>query len=444
VCSLTHHFGHAKMNPMQELFRAKRPTFLRSVSKKAFASFIGLVAVFTAGIYVGLNQTQSRAETSSNIGTTSVTLSLGGPAQPSNVDLSSLWQTWQLLNDNFVEAHGTSTPPTNAQKINGMISGLVNSYGDPYTTYFPPSDAKLFDQNISGSFSGVGMEMGADKDGQIIVIAPLKGSPSEAAGIKSGDHIIAIDGTSTEQMSSDDAVKLIRGPQGTTVKLTLVRAGVPQPFVIAVVRDNIQIPTLDYTNHANTGIFEIDLYNFGATADDQFREALRAFVQSGDHKLVLDMRGNPGGYLDAAADMASFFLPAGDTIVTEDYKGKQQNNVHRSYGYNVFAGKNLKMAIIMDQGTASAAEILSGALEQHGVAVLVGTRSFGKGSVQELFNLGGGAQVKITVARWLTPNGTNISDGGLKPDIAATTTQDDISAGRDPQKDAAMQYLETH
>ena len=166
-------------------------------------------------------------------------------------------------------------------------------------------------------------------------------------------------------------------------------------------------------------------------------------MQSGNKKLVLDLRGNPGGYLEAAVQMASFFLPIGETIVTEDYKGKQANSTHRSLGYNVFAGKELKMVILVNQGSASASEILAGALQQHEVAKLVGTRTFGKGSVQQLLQLGGGAEIKITVARWLTPNGSNISDGGLQPDIKVERTAEDFQAGRDPQMEAALNWLKT-
>jgi carboxyl-terminal processing protease len=164
-------------------------------------------------------------------------------------------------------------------------------------------------------------------------------------------------------------------------------------------------------------------------------------MQSGSNKLVLDLRGNPGGYLEAAVQMASYFLPVGETVVTEDYKGKQANNVHRSLGYNVFKDRNLKMVVLINQGSASASEILAGALQQNDVATLVGTRSFGKGSVQQLIELGGGAELKVTIARWLTPNGQSISDGGLHADIEVARTADDIAAGKDPQKDAALEWL---
>ncbi|HEX8994180.1 MAG TPA: S41 family peptidase [Candidatus Paceibacterota bacterium] len=417
---------------------------------RAFGAFLFTIIVFLSGLYIGVHQTSTYAQSgtqtitaSSTQGTPSITLDLSGNSEPSNVDLTPLWHTWNLLQGNFVETHASSSIPTDQQKVYGMIQGLVDSYGDPYTTFFPPQEAQMFDENVSGSFSGVGMEVGS-QNGALTVIAPLKGSPAEAAGIKSGDKILMIDSKDTTHLSVDEAVKLIRGPKGTTVKITISRAGESEPRVIAIMRDTINIPSINYTDHADSKVFEIDLYNFSAVSSDDFRKALRAFFQSGDTRLLLDLRGNPGGYLDAAVDMASYFLPAGDVVVTEDFRGSQDNIVHRSFGYNVFANKKLSMAILMDQGTASAAEILSGALQQHGVATLVGTRSFGKGSVQELFDLGGGAQVKITIARWLTPNGTSISDGGLTPDINATTTPDDLAAGRDPQKDAAIQYLVNH
>ncbi|MDE2213354.1 MAG: S41 family peptidase [Patescibacteria group bacterium] len=427
-----------------------RGPFSMNASRQAAGAFIFIAVVFLAGIYTGIHQSITQAQTpgpesasSSSAGSVTITLS-GTSGQPSNVDFSQFWDAWNLLEQNFVEAHATGTIPSDQEKVYGAIEGLVNSYGDPYTTFFPPSDAAVFDQDINGSFGGVGMEIGTDQSGQLVVIAPLKGSPAEAAGIKAGDKILYIDATSTAGMSADEAVTDIRGQNGTTVKITVSRESVPQPIVIPIVRSTIQIPDISYSNNAGTGIFEIDLYSFSATSDADFRTALRAFLQSGDTKLLLDLRGNPGGYLDSAVDMASFFLPEGDVVVTEDYEGRQANIVHRSFGYNVFANKKLSMAILVDQDTASAAEILSGALQQHGVAVLVGTRTFGKGSVQELFDLGGGAQLKITVARWLTPNGTSISDGGLTPDINATTTTADVEAGNDPQKTTAIQYLETH
>jgi carboxyl-terminal processing protease len=401
----------------------------RIMSKRGAAALlvVAMLIAFGVGIYAGVDGRGAYAQTTSGV-------------QPSGVDFSKFWQAWSLLDKNFVETHASSSIPTDQEKLYGAIQGLTDSYGDPYTIFFPPVEAAQFNENINGAFSGVGMEMG-DKDGAITVIAPLKDSPAERAGVLAGDTVVMIDATSTQGLSVDDAVKLIRGPKGTAVKLTLKRDKVADPVVVSIVRDTINIPIVKSTE-AN-GVFTIELYSFSQNSADLFRTELRKFVQSGDRKLILDLRGNPGGYLEAAVQMASFFLPVGDTVVTEDYKGKQDNIVHRSLGYNVFAGKNLAMAILIDQGSASASEILAGALQQHGVAKLVGTRSFGKGSVQQLVDLGDGAELKVTVARWLTPNGSSISDGGLQPDIKADRTVDDVKAQIDPQKDAALQWLKT-
>ncbi len=401
---------------------------------KAAGVFMAIVVAFGVGMYTGVNERVSSLVSAQTQG-----ISLSG-VQPSGVDFAKFWQAWALLNKNFVETHSSSTAPTDQEKLYGAIKGLTESYGDPYTTFLPPVEAKQFNEAIAGSFGGVGMEMG-DKDGKITVIAPLAQMPAERAGIRSGDVVVMVDATSTAGLTVDDAVKIIRGPKGTQVKLTLERASTTQPIVVSIIRDTINVPTID--GSSKNGVYTIALYSFTENSAELFRQELRRFVQSGDKKMILDLRGNPGGYLEAAVQMASFFLPIGETIVTEDYKGKQTNSVHRSLGYNVFAGKGLKMAILVNQGSASASEILAGALQQHNVAKLVGTRTFGKGSVQQLLQLGGGAEIKITVARWLTPNGSNISDGGLQPDIKVERTQEEFAAGKDPQMDAALKWLKS-
>jgi carboxyl-terminal processing protease len=393
-----------------------------------------VVAVaFVAGVYTGAAE-----QVANTVSAQSVNL-LEPTTAPVDVDMQKLWKAWDLLRTNYVPTHASTTYPTPEEQLWGAISGLTDSFGDPYTVFFPPAEAQVFQEDISGAFEGVGMEMGT-KDGMLVVVAPLKDSPAERAGIHSGDAILAIDGKNTDGMAVDDAIKFIRGKKGTPVVLTIGRTGEQKPLEIKIVRDTISIPVLK-SYMRDDGIFTIELYSFSANSADLFRGALRDFMKSGSHKLLFDLRGNPGGYLEAAVDMASYFLPVGDTIVSEDFKGKQPANVHRSAGYNVFAGKDLSMAILVDQGSASASEILAGALQQHNVAKLVGTRTFGKGSVQQLMELGGGAELKITIARWLTPNGSSISDGGLTPDIQASTTPEQIKAGKDPQKDAAVQWL---
>ncbi len=405
---------------------------------------LALSIAFGVGVYTGVSERLNNTASAAQFTIPGTAISLNGnvtTSQPKDVDFDKFWQAWNLLQDNFVQTHASNTIPTYQERVYGAIVGLTDSYGDPYTVFMPPAEAKQFNEDIKGAFGGVGMELG-ERNGSLTVVAPLKDSPAERAGMHSGDIILAIDGKASEAMAVEAAVKLIRGEIGTTVTLTIKRAGEPSALTIKIVRDTIKIPIINAYKRGD-GIFVIELYSFSENSTDLFRGVLRQYFESGSTQLLFDLRGNPGGYLEAAVQMASYFLPVGTTVVTEDYKGKQSNIVHRSLGYNVFANKKLSMAILVDQGSASASEILAGALSQNGVAKLIGTRTFGKGSVQQLMDLGGGAQIKITVARWLTPNGTSISDGGLQPDIKAERTADDYKAGKDPQKDAAISWFAT-
>ncbi len=349
-------------------------------------------------------------------------------------DFSPFWTAWNVLNEKSIYAATT----TDQKKVYGAIQGLAASYGDPYTTFFPPTEAEIFESEIAGSFEGVGMEIGK-KENILTVVAPLKKSPAEKAGVRAGDKILKIDGKTTAGMNTDEAVTHIRGKGGTTVKLTLFREGEKQPLEISVVRAPIEIPTIE-TEKRKDGIFVIRLFSFTAKSPGLFRGALREFVASGDTKLLLDLRGNPGGYLDAAVDMASWFLPAGKVIVKEDFGDKGAGISHRSRGYDVF-NKNLKFVILVDGGSASASEILAGALSEHGAAKLVGDKTFGKGSVQEVVPLTDKTFLKITVARWLTPNGHSINENGLVPEFTVKVTKEDIEKKRDPQMEKAVEVL---
>ncbi len=344
------------------------------------------------------------------------------------------WKAWQILNAEQVN-NASSTVDS---KIWGSIAGLAASYGDPYTVFFPPKEAKMFQDDIRGNFGGVGMEVGM-KSNQLVVIAPIKGSPADRAEVKAGDAILSINGTSTAGMSVDVAVDLIRGEVGTQVKISFLSSGATKPAEKTITRETINIPVIDTAKKPN-GVFVITLHSFTANSADLFRGALREFVLSGDHKLVLDLRGNPGGYLDAAWDMASYFLPAGKVIVTEDFGKNKAPNVYKSKGYNAF-NSNLRMEILVDGGSASAAEILAGALKEQGVATLVGTKTFGKGSVQELVPITDNTSLKVTIARWLTPQGHNLSHDGLDPDYNVPVSDADAKAGNDLQMAKALDIL---
>ena len=357
-----------------------------------------------------------------------------------NADLTDFWKAWNALEDNYVITHASSTMPSVQDRVYGAIQGLAASYGDPFTVFFPPSEAKSFNESIAGSFAGVGIEIDV-KNGVLTVVAPLKGTPAAAAGVKTGDQILAIDGKPTDGMSTDQAVSLIRGPKGTAVTLTIARTGARQD--IRIVRDTIQVPETDDGYDAATGVYHIALYEFTANSATLFDEAWARFRASGAKKLVIDLRGNPGGYLDAAVDIASHFLPKGDTIVTEDFGGTQPNQVHSSLGYNDLP-KGTAVVVLIDGGSASASEILAGALQDHHVATIIGTQSFGKGSVQTVIPIDGG-ELKVTVARWVTPDGHWIMEKGITPDvvssIATSTPTFTPDTAADPQYARAVKFL---
>ncbi|MEX2052182.1 MAG: S41 family peptidase [Candidatus Paceibacterota bacterium] len=352
----------------------------------------------------------------------------------SRTDFDPFWKAWNMINEKSPDAPNV----TNQEKLFGAISGLVSSLNDPYSVFFSPEEAKIFEDEIAGNFSGVGMEVGI-KDNVLTVIAPLKDTPAYRVGIMSGDKILQIDDTVTNNMSIDKAIKLIRGEKGTEVSLTIFREGEDEPREIKIVRDTINIPTLD-TELRKDGIFVIKLYSFSANSSDLFRNAIRQFAESGSDKLLLDLRGNPGGYLESAVDITSWFLPAGKIVVSEDYGQSKDQTIFRSKGYDLFTDQ-LKFVILIDGGSASASEIVAGALQDHNKAVLVGAQSYGKGSVQEVAKITGDTLLKITVAKWLTPNGHLIEKVGLTPDYEVEYTKEDAEKNRDPQTDKAVEIL---
>lgn len=353
-----------------------------------------------------------------------------------DVDLAEFWRVWEILDNKFSTTATTSL--TTEDKLRGAIAGLVDAYGDPYTVYLPPADTQALTEDISGNFSGVGMEVGI-RDDVITVIAPLPETPAIRAGIVAGDVVTAIDGQTTEGMRVDEAVRLIRGERGTTVTLQIFRKGETELRTIPIVRDTINVPTVA-TERKGT-VFVVKLFSFNAISEAKMQEALREFVRSDAESLVLDLRGNPGGLLQSAVSIASFFLPTGKVVVREDFGNSETEEVYRSQGRVVGDFTDKTLVVLVDGGSASASEILAGALQDHGVATVLGATTFGKGSVQELVELPSGASVKVTVARWLTPEGTSISEGGLTPDILISRTPQQYLDGVDPQLDAALRYL---
>ena len=354
-----------------------------------------------------------------------------------DINLEEFWAVWKLLDEKFTSA-STTKHISNEERINGAIQGMVDTYGDPYTIFLPPAQNTDFSEDISGNFSGIGMEVGV-KDKVITVISPLPDTPAQKAGLLPGDLVVKINGESTEGMSVDDAVNKIRGEKGTSVTLSIYREGELEIKDYTIVRDTINIPTVK--TEVKDGVFIIRLYSFNAISEAKMQEAMREYVNSKAKDLVLDLRGNPGGYLQSAVAIASFYLPTGKVVVKENFGEKEEEKVYRSQGKAIkeFTPKNF--VVLVDNGSASASEILAGALKEHNVATVIGTNTFGKGSVQELVNLPSGAALKVTIARWLTPNGISISDKGLEPNILIKRTPQQRLEGKDPQQDSAIKFL---
>ena len=396
-----------------------------SNSTKITIIALAVLGAFFCGVYVD-NHNRPAID--------KVLLDNKGTAVETKADFSPFWKVWNTIN----EKNPTANKISDQDKVYGAISGLVGSLNDPYSVFFNPEDAKGFEEEIAGNFTGIGMEVGI-KDKILTVIAPLKDTPAYRANIKPGDKILKIDKTVTSNLTIEDAIKLIRGEKGTTVALTILREEDKDPIEIKIVRDVINTPTLD-TELRPDGIFVIKLYSFSENSADLFRAAMKKFVESKTDKLLLDLRGNPGGYLDSAVDISSWFLPSGKTVVTEDYGEKGKADTIKSKGYNIF-NDQLKFVILIDGGSASASEIVAGAMQDNGRAKLVGSQSFGKGSVQEAIKITPDTLLKITVAKWLTPNGTSISEKGLTPDYVVEFTKKDAENKKDPQLDKAVELL---
>jgi carboxyl-terminal processing protease len=373
------------------------------------------------------------------------------PASVQEADFDPFWKVWALLQENFentipenyILATSTTSSsssklhplPSNQEKVWGAIKGLTASYNDPYTTFFDPSETKSFADVIRGEFEGVGMEI-TIKEGVLTVVSPLKGSPAERAGILPGDRILKINDASTESITTERAVTLIKGEKGTTVTLTVSREGAtPNPFEVKIQRDRITAPVID--TEMKNGVFIIKLYSFSENSAKLFQKALKDFTESGTDKLVIDLRNNPGGYLDAAVSMGSWFLPEGTPIVRETQKNKAEQ-IFRSVGYNVFPS-DFKFVILVNEGSASASEILAAALHENGKAVLVGERTFGKGTVQQLMPVTEDTSIKITIAKWLTPKGHSISYNGVYPQVVVKMTEEDVKNKKDPQMEKALE-----
>lgn len=320
------------------------------------------------------------------------------------------------------------------KQAEGALRGYVASLGDPYTVYLNASEAEELSNDLAGQLSGIGVEVGLKND-RLTVIAPIDETPAAKAGIRAGDVIATIDGQSTSELTLDEAVKKIRGEKGTEVKLTVVREG-EEPKELAITRDQIQVSSVKYeVKDGDVGYIRVR--RFGDDTDTAIRNAAADLAKQGVDKIVLDLRDNPGGYLNSAVTVSSEFLADG-VVVEERGRHMESKQLVANPGGNL---TNAKLVILINEGSASASEITAGALKDNDHAILVGEKTYGKGSVQEVKQLSNGAQLKVTVAGWFTPKGVNISKEGIKPDIEVKLTPEDSNAGRDPQLEKALEAV---
>ncbi len=351
-----------------------------------------------------------------------------------DVDFKLFWEVWD-----YVHQHSFNRPLVDTKLFYGALAGLVSGLEDPYSIFMNPELANEFNNELEGTFDGIGAEIGI-RNNNLVIVAPLASSPAERAGLKPGDRIIGIDGLDTTGMAVDYAVTLIRGQRGTEVTLAILSNGNTEPKEIKIIREKIVIRVVQTElkkMEDGRKIAYIKVVHFAADTDEKFRSAWQQLKSQGAEAIILDLRNNPGGYLDQAVALASHWVTSG-TVVKE--KIPEQ-------GYQDYASigpgdlNELPTVVLVNGGSASASEIVTGALQDWELATIVGEKTFGKGSVQDLQEFADGSAVKLTIAKWFTPQERSIDQTGLTPDIVVERTRDDIEADKDPQLEAALDLL---
>lgn len=347
--------------------------------------------------------------------------------KPESVDFGIFWKAWNMISDKYVGTYS-------AQKlVNGAIKGMVDALDDPYSNFLDQTENTALQQDLSGKFEGIGAEL-SKKDGKVIIIAPLSDSPAEKAGLKAQDQILGIDDKDISNLSLDEAVSKIRGAKGTEVTLLINRQGFQIPQEFKITRGLIIVNSVKWEMKGDIGYIQIT--QFGGDTSELAKKAAQELSRKKPKAIVLDLRNNPGGYLDSAVDVSSLFVPKGSVVVKEQYKDGHKEELKTTFEPIL---KDYKVIVLVNEGSASASEIVAGALQDLRSATLIGKKTFGKGSVQELQNLDTSAVLKLTIAKWLTPYNRTIDKEGIKPNIEVDRTETDQAQNLDPQLDKALE-----
>ena len=360
------------------------------------------------------------------------------PAPSSGADnrpsMDIFWEAWDLVQSEFYK----DIPP-DTERVYGAIRGMVATYGDEHTAFIDPERAAILQEDASGSFEGIGASVEMDEVGRLVIAEPFPGRPAAEAGVKRNDVVLEVDGKSLRGLSLYEAVALIRGPAGSTVVLTILREGEPEPIEIPVVRAKIEIEVVT-SKMLDGNIGYVSLSEFSSGASDKVNAAISDLRAQGAIALILDLRNNPGGFLAEAISVSSLFVEDGTPVVREHRKDAAQDEIYRAQGMH--SATDIPLVVLVNRGSASASEIVAGAMKDLGRATIIGEQSFGKGTVQLPHTLSDGSQLRVTIAEWLTPDGNSIDKTGIVPDIVVELTQEDFVEGRDPQLDRAVEFLQ--
>ncbi|MFA5820512.1 MAG: S41 family peptidase [Candidatus Gracilibacteria bacterium] len=352
-----------------------------------------------------------------------------------DVDLSLFWTVWNSVAEKYIDENAVEKE----KMVYGAIKGMVNALDDPYTVFMDPEESREFSDSLEGTLEGIGAELSVE-DKNIVIVSPIKDSPAERAGLLPGDIIYKINDELAGDMTLFEAIGKIRGQKGTTVNLTIIRENVDRPIEVSIVRESIELESVT-VEELDNGITYLSVNQFNEKTLDEFNKAISAMILKEPKGLIIDLRYNGGGYLDAAVDMLSFLLPSNTEAVKlreRQAVGTKDKTLYTNGNPKLL---NVPLVVLVNEGSASASEILAGAIQDNKRGGVMGTQSFGKGTVQEVASFEDGSSIRITIAKWLTPNGRDINKIGITPDMIVELTDDDIAKKYDRQKEEAIKYL---